>query len=242
MLGLAVLAVLVLVARFVVSLDAIVAREIQRIGSEITGVAVKVGAVELALRDGRGTIRGLRVGNPEGFSEGEAFRLGEITVEIDVSSLRQAPVVLPQIRIVAPEVNVEFARTGKSNLEVLLEHVQGPAADQADAPESSGQEEPLRLAVRHFVIESGALRGDVSAVSGAGADRFEADLPPVRLSEVGGRAGATPVELGETVLQAFLRQALRSVAARQASKGVERGLGGGELGKEAGRIIERILN
>ena len=49
-------------------LDSLVAGLIEQYGSQIVGTPVRVGSVAIDLRAGRGTIRGLRVANPEGYS------------------------------------------------------------------------------------------------------------------------------------------------------------------------------
>ena len=54
------------------NLDSIVKSAIEQYGSEITGTRVRVGSVKITLTEGRGTIRGLRVGNPSGFSSNGA--------------------------------------------------------------------------------------------------------------------------------------------------------------------------
>ncbi|HME70599.1 MAG TPA: hypothetical protein VKM54_12120, partial [Myxococcota bacterium] len=76
--------VLVLIAAAVYyvysSLDTIVQAAIERYGSELTGTAVHVESVDLALAKGGGTIRGLRIANPAGFLRRDVFELQEITL------------------------------------------------------------------------------------------------------------------------------------------------------------------
>jgi len=81
---------------------------IERFGSDITGTKVTVGSVDISLKSGLGTIRGVRVDNPEGFSSDDAFELGEITVDLDVASLNRDPIVIEEIRILAPAVRGEL--------------------------------------------------------------------------------------------------------------------------------------
>ena len=85
------------------SIDTIVKAAIEKYGSEITGTKVSVGSVDISLKTGRGTIRDVEVHNPKGFSSGAVFRLGEITVDIDVASLNKDPVVIERVAILAPE-------------------------------------------------------------------------------------------------------------------------------------------
>ena len=68
------------------NLDGLVKQIIERTGSELTGTAVRLGAVEIDLTSGRGTLRNLRVANPDGFSGADVFSLGAILFEIVTGS------------------------------------------------------------------------------------------------------------------------------------------------------------
>ena len=217
------------------NLDSIVARLIETHGTRAAGVPVSVGSVQLDLTEGKGTIRGLRVGNPAGYSSGDALRLGEVTVQVDPKSVTSSPVSVPQIRVIAPEVNGELDAKGKSNLQTILDHVQSGAKE---APAEEG--EPIRLAIGRFVFEEGMLRADARAVAGREDDVFQTSLPAVRLNDIGGAGGATPAEVSETILKAFLRQATKSVAAYQAQRAVEKNVGG-DVGKEAGKLLRKVF-
>ena len=54
-------------AWLVLSIDRIVAREIERAGTEATGTSVKVAGVRVRLKQASGTIHRLRIANPKGF-------------------------------------------------------------------------------------------------------------------------------------------------------------------------------
>jgi hypothetical protein len=222
------------------NLESIVARAIESYGTRAAGVPVRVGSVDLALTEGKGTIRGLRVGNPAGYASGDAFRLGEITIQVDPKSITGTPIAIPQIRVIAPEVNAEFDAKGKSNLQTILDHVksQGAGGGESEATPEAG--EPIRLAVGRFVFEEGMLRGDASALTGDADDSFETTLPSLKLNNIGGSGGATPSEISETILTAFLHQTTKSVVAYQAQRAVEKKLGG-DLGKGVGKLLRGAL-
>jgi hypothetical protein len=57
------------------SLDVIVKVALEHYGPDVTGVDVKVGAVTISPRDGRGSVKGLELGNPPGFSASRAAHL-----------------------------------------------------------------------------------------------------------------------------------------------------------------------
>ena len=87
-----------LVVYFLLSnLDGIVKAAIEKYGSEATQTVVSVNNVELGLKDGSGAIRGLSVGNPQGFKTKQAFSLGEISTQIDLKSLSEEVFVIEHI-------------------------------------------------------------------------------------------------------------------------------------------------
>jgi hypothetical protein len=65
------------------SLDVIVKYALEHYGPDVTGVSLKVGEVNCPPRDGRGSLKGVEIGNPPGFSAPRAARLGEISVALD---------------------------------------------------------------------------------------------------------------------------------------------------------------
>ena len=105
-----------------------VAQVIEDQGSRVTSTEVGVSGVDISLRDGRGTIAGFDVASPDGFKTSHAFSLGEITVDIDLGSVSQDPVVIEEIRVRAPVVSAELLRSGSSNLDVLRKSIQEYAA------------------------------------------------------------------------------------------------------------------
>ena len=237
-----VLVVLVGVALFYLAsnLDSIVRAAIERYGSEALGAQVRVATVEIALREGRGSIRGLRVANPEGYSAADAFRLGEITLQIDPGSLTASPIRVPQVRIVAPEVRYELAgRT--SNLQTLLDHVNarsaGTTGSGAGGEGAAADAAAPRIAIESFVFEQGRVDAELGVI---GAAETGVDLPPVRLQSIGGRDGATPEEIAQVVMRAFLRSATRAVAQAPTDRLIDEHVGG-EAGEAAKGLLRRVL-
>src|ERR1700687_4747674 len=85
----------------------IVKYALEHYAPQIAGVTVKVGDVEISPRDGRGRLKNIEIGNPQGFSAPRAARLGEIAVSIDPATI-QAPVVrIRELRFDAPLITYE---------------------------------------------------------------------------------------------------------------------------------------
>jgi hypothetical protein len=214
------------------SLDAIVERAIERYGSEITGTAVRVASVDISLSSGRGTVRGLSIANPEGFSRDSAFELGEIALQIDVATVASSPVVIDEIRIGAPAVLFEVNQAGAANIDVIRKNA---ARGEAAAPEEEG--EPLRLAIRQFSLNRGEIHADANAVGG---EEAELKLPPLAQSRIGGSRGATPDEIGRILVVALTRQVATTIAAQQIGSYLEKKIDE-KLEGEAGEAAKNLL-
>jgi uncharacterized protein involved in outer membrane biogenesis len=129
------------VALLMSNLDGIVKTAIEKFGSQVAGVPVRVADVKISLSEGRGTIKGLTVANPAGFKTPTAFSLGEITLAIDTGSVTKDPVVIKEIIVAAPEVTYEVG-TGGSNVDAIKKNVEaatgGGKATPAKEPAKDG--------------------------------------------------------------------------------------------------------
>jgi len=228
--GVAVVVIVAAAAYFLLtSLDAIVERAIERYGSEITGTAVRVASVDISLSSGRGTVRGLSIANPEGFSSGPAFRLEEITLQIDVGSVTSIPIVVDEISIGAPAVLFEVNETGAANVDVIRRN------SESGEPAAAKEEEPLRLVIRKFSLQRGQI--DTTAVGGK---EVELKLPPLRLDNIGAPQGATPGEIGKIIVRAMTRQVATAVASHQLGSYLERKIDE-KLEPEAAEAVKDLL-
>ena len=111
------------------SLDSQVASAIRRYGSEITGVPVSLSSIHIAIADGRATLRGLVVGNPDGFKTKCALSLGEISMALDIGSFTRDVITIKELTLIRPEVTYEYTSSG-SNLDVLQRNIERSIARQ----------------------------------------------------------------------------------------------------------------
>jgi hypothetical protein len=183
------------------NLNTIVKGAVERYGGRMTGTDVRLAGVSLKLRDGRGTLTGLRIRNPDGFSRGDAVSLGEITLEVDTESLAKEPIVIREIRVAGPQLLVEVAADGDVNLRSLQKAVERYVPET----KSGGGSPPPRIAVRTFSVEGGRLVLDATAVGGK---RTESDLAGFVLTNPGGSEGVPADQLGQEVLRAVLKRSV----------------------------------
>jgi hypothetical protein len=188
---------------FLQSLDHLVKAAIERYGPAIAGVAVTVDSVRLSARDGRGTLRGVEIGNPAGFTAPRALRLDEITVAVDPASLAADVVVIHDILVQAPQVTYE-ARGGTTNLEAIQRNIE--AAVQRTGEAKSGGKTAGGAGERRYRIGRVTLRGARvtlrSPVPGTGD--IEIALPDVEVRDLGAREGGVTAAQAARAVNAAL--------------------------------------
>lgn len=200
------------------NLNSIVAKVIEEQGTEVVKTDVAVSGVEISLREGRGTISGLSIASPDGFAVRHAFTLGEITVDIDLDSVRDDPIVIDEIRVQAPVVNAEFLQAGSSNIGKLQENVQQNAASSGGKTDDRKADDMKRIRIKSFVFDKGHIEVDASAL---GLEKRSLDLPAIRLDDIGGAEGARSDEIAQAVLGALTRKATAEIARAEIDKKVK---------------------
>jgi len=243
---LAVLSVVLLAAVIAAALylgsriDGIVEKAIETHGSEVSGTAVEVASVDFSFKEGRGTIRGITIANPPGFPPGDAFSLGEVTLRLDLSSMREDPFVVEEAVIREPVVRTVVSSSGGTNIGAIAKHIRESIPPGEEKAERKKGEAP-RIAVRSFIFEEGRVDADTTAVGG---DRKSVDLPPLRLRNLGGTRGAAPGVLGGEILLAYseavLKAAARAGARSYLEKEVEEILDE-KIGEEGKGLIRSLL-
>jgi hypothetical protein len=198
--------IVVMILLLVQNLDGVVKRAIERYGSETAGTAVRVDDVSIALRKGRGTLRGLTVANPTGFSATPLFALNDITLTISPGSLASEVPVVDELRIGATAFRYELDQAGRSNLGVLQKQMKNQAREGVDEQKQSSAK---RIRIKRLVIADGEAIFELGQL---GIGRATARVPGVTLTDLGGKRGLTPQELSKVVLEALTKNLEKSVS------------------------------
>lgn len=213
---------------FVFNLGSIVARAIERHGSAVTGTPVAVSGVDLSLREGRGTIRDLRIASPDGFDTSDAVSFEDIAITLNVEESSRDLIVLDEVRIAAPAVRVEVSSSGKTNLDEIRRRVREFAAE--------GGLDDERVRIRSLVFQRGTIVVDASAV---GLEPRTLNLPELRLQDVGGGSGAGPEEIATIVLGAVVGRATSEIAGSEVESLI-RGQLGDSVTDAAKGLLDRL--
>jgi hypothetical protein len=179
-------------------------------GPPVTGTDVSLGSARVSIFSGEGSLNGLRIANPKGFSDGDAFNLGRVAIAIDPKSVTSDVVHIRSVVIDGPQLLAEFDEAGHSNLGAILDHVKkvaGGGGSGGSGGGGSGGEK--RLMIDEFRFENAQAR--------ALAPAFKLDktlkLKPLVLKNLGGRSGASASEIVQQVMRPIVDNTVKAATA-----------------------------
>lgn len=190
------------------NLDALVKKAIVHYGSEAAGTSVQVADVDIALREGRGTLRGLTVANPPGYSKMPLFTLDNISIVLDRSTLTAEVPVINEVRVGASAFRYELDNAGRSNIAALQRQAKSSASKEPAGDDAQTQR---RFRIKRLEIADGEA---VLLLGSAGVGQAAVRVPGMVLKDLGGRRGLTAGELADTVLAELLKNLEKSLAAK----------------------------
>jgi uncharacterized protein involved in outer membrane biogenesis len=214
------MALLVVIVLVVVAigllLDGAIKRGVETFGPKITRVTITLDSVRLSLLSGSGSIKGLLVGNPEGFSTPSAISVGAASLSLKPSSLLSDKIVIRSINVQAPEITYE-TNLKKGNLDTILANVKefaGGGQKEPRQPQQPSQPAPAKpqkkLQVDDFTITGGKIH---VSLTGLGSGAATVPLPDIHLENLGtGPEGITSAELTELVLTAIKNKAAQAAS------------------------------
>lgn len=181
------------------SVDLIVKVALEHFGPDVTGVAITVGEVRISPRDGRGSLKGVEIANPAGFTSPRAARLGEMSVAIDPATLGGPVILIREIKVESASISYERGNR-TTNLDTIQKSIEGYIKRSAGGQESGVSS--FGGAKRKFIIERLGIRGAKvtmtnPALKGQG---ITFDLPDIELRDMGKRQnGITASEAANIV-------------------------------------------
>jgi hypothetical protein len=185
-----------------------VASAIEKYGSAATGTTVRVGSVELALTQGRGNVKGLTIGNPQGYSSSYFLKVDDISLAFDLGSLGGRVPVVKEALVDAAHLNAE-QHGQTTNLTDIERQITGPAPSKT-APQTAAKDEG-RIIIDRFRL----THGRVTLTSDLLKHPEELELADVSVDGIGrASGGVTYSQAAEAALDPILRAARNAVEAR----------------------------
>jgi uncharacterized protein involved in outer membrane biogenesis len=190
-------------------------------------------------------MKGLLVGNPQGFSSPSAISVGSTSLAIKPGSLLKDKVIVQSIEVQAPEITFETGLNVKeNNLNKILANLDDSLGGGGEkepakpkAPKEPAANAGKKLQVDDFHIVGGKLRVTVNVMGNRSATL---NLPEIRLKDLGqGPEGITAAELAKLALDAIEKQA-EQLAVNAISEFSKGGVYmSKELGKDATNAVEK---
>lgn len=233
--GLIVVVILIVVGILAVGLflDGAIKKGVETVGPKIVKVDIKLDDVSLSILSGSGSVKGLVVGNPEGYKTPQAIVVGHARLALSPGSLLSDKIVVKSVKVDAAEVTFEGG-LGGNNLSKILDNVNAATGGgQSAEPTASKDEKPAKkLQVDEFLITGAKVN---VSLTGMGGKSVTVPLPDIQLTNLGqGEDGITSAELTKIVLKEVVDAAVK-VATSDAVKDMTKGLTDavGETGKAA---------
>jgi hypothetical protein len=232
----AIVAVVLLVVGMVVvffSLNSIVKKGVETAGPLLTKVEVRLDAANISPLSGSGELKGLFVGNPEGYKTPAAIQMGAVKVTIKPSSLLGETIVVEELKIQAPEITFEGS-LGGNNLSKILANLEAVAGgDKPEKTDKPAAKSEKKFCVKDVLIEGGRIHLSITALGGKQAT---VPLPTVHLQNIGTpENGVTSAEMTKAILKAMLASVTKAVgeAITDIGKGVQ------NIGKEGVETLDK---
>ncbi len=202
---LSVLVALIVVVAIVVfiglkNLNSLVEMAIESVGPQVTKTDVQVDRVNIELTEGRGSIYGLTIANPEGFSGDHLFVMDQVSLQIQPSSLTDKVVVIREILVDGARLNGEHQGVAQINLREMLDNIK---SGEPEPPKDTTASPDVR-----FMVEKLSVTGATINLSSPEFGEQQLTMKDIHLSDLGDREqGLTPAELAQAILTPILEQA-----------------------------------
>ncbi len=225
-------AVLIIVAVIVVALclDGIVKKGVETVGPQITKVSVNLDSIHIGLLTGSAKVKGLVVGNPEGYKAPSAISIGLAEVGVNPFSILSDKIVVRSIHVESPEITFEGGLNG-NNLSKIMDNVNGVAAaggpPKTDTTAKAASKPAKKIEVDDFLITGAKVHVSLTGVL---AKEMTLPLPDIHLTDLGKDSdGLTPTDLTHAILKAITSATVKAVTDSAM-----------DLGKDGGKTMDKL--
>jgi hypothetical protein len=204
----------------------------EQIGPKVAQVSIKVDSVDVALLTGSATVKGLIVGNPQGYSTTQAISVGTIAVKLDPLSVTSAKIVVRSIQVQSPEITFEGGLSS-NNLTRIADNVNAVSKNSAPAPANASTQNASKPAPK-IEVDDFLITGAKVHLYLTGLGNKEISLPDIHLTDLGKDSnGLTPAQLTGAVMSAISSDTVSAVT----STVTELGQGVKSLGQTAVKTV-----
>jgi hypothetical protein len=196
----------------------IITKGVNTFGPKITGTKVTLDSVSVSPFTGSFTMKGLFVGNPEGWKSDKAFYMGQVHVSVSPLSvpgalLGSGHIVVKEVLIDSPQFVYE-TNVVNSNIKDLLKNIEKATGGGAATPETKPADKPADKPAKPLKFEVKSFRLENAKVTlGVGAAAATLPMPPITITDLGTKEGGiTPDQAAVKVVTNILGGIVSAVA------------------------------
>jgi uncharacterized protein involved in outer membrane biogenesis len=236
LLGLVVVLALVVVVGGKFFLGSMVKAGVNEFGPKLTQTKVELASASISPVSGDGTLSGLFVGNPPGWTSDKAFYLGLVHVSIAPGSLFKDHIVINEIVIDQPEFVYE-TKLVASNIGDLMKNIEAATGGKKTAEAAAVKAGPQRkFEVKKFTLRNGKV------TIGLGAAATTMSMPAIELTDIGTKeGGVTADQVAFTVMRSVTASVISSSTQALMKTVPTMGSAAGDALKKAGQGIQKML-
>lgn len=219
-------------------LGSIVKAGVNKFGPSITQTKVELQGAAISPLSGTGTLSGLSVGNPKGWSEANAFRLGKVHLDLEPFSVLKETIVINEITIENPEFLYE-TKIIASNVGDLLKNIEQSLGGSSKAPEPTTKAgKPIKLIVKKLVLKGGQVTLGVGGAGGV----MTLPMPPIDMKDIGvAEGGVTPAQLTFAIMRTVVPSIISASTQALTKLGGTTGAATAEGVKQVGNAIKGLF-
>ena len=136
------------------SLDRIIRNQVQTQATNQLNLKTDLGGASLSLFGGKLGLSDLQIASPQGYTAPHMMEVGDTSVAVSYSQLRNQPVHVNTIKIDKPKVVIE-QKDGVFNFKKAMEGM--PKGEPAPAPSKDEKSEPLKLIIDDLTVTNAAV-------------------------------------------------------------------------------------
>jgi uncharacterized protein involved in outer membrane biogenesis len=232
------LLIIVAVVLTVFSPAKMIRKSVTSLGPKLTQTSVDLSDISISWLSGKGDVKGLVLGNPEGYEAATAIEIPVATIAIRPTSVFKDKLVIRSIEIESPHITYEGKLSG-SNLNKIQENIKEfvgkiESYTKSDAAKKEAPENPeagKKLQVDEIVIRNAKVKLALTVLGGRGAN---ITLPEIRMTNLGqGPEGISGPEVLDAVWDELVKRTGEKVT------GIAGGMGEGVMDM-GGRLLKGV--
>ena len=248
---LVVLAVLLVVAVFIGSffIGSIIKTGVETVGPKVAKVPIKLDSASLSMLGGMGGMKGLVVGNPEGYKTESAIKVGKVHLAVAPGSIMSDKIVIKSIEVRSPEITLEsnaglnFAKD--NNLTKIQQNIEAFLGSGGDKKPADTTDKEAKAASKKLQVDELTLTGIKInlALNIPGINNAPITIPDIKLTNLGtGPEGITPGAIVEQVTRQLFPAIFAAVLQKAGDLGNMAGKAAESFGKQGGGALTNTLN